>query len=185
MSQNRRKRTRTTIGRCNPTDDTQMGVLVIARLGQRVDGEREGFGEQHERAGAVSGGVRHSDHGGSLWSADGLKSDRLGSPDPAGPQRDGRRLLGLVVVADHADCGATSEHAGSQQCTHCGGDFLDGTDIVATHEKKRDVGCLADRLDDRSDDFAHGKRRVGVFRDRGAERRHVRPPEAEEWCREQ
>ena len=39
--------------------------------------------------------------------------------------------------------------------------------------KKRDVGCLADRLDDRSDDFAHGKRRVGVFRDRGAERRHV------------
>ena len=39
--------------------------------------------------------------------------------------------------------------------------------------KERDVGCLADRLDDRSDDFAHGKRRVGVFRDRGAERRHV------------
>ena len=111
-----------------------MGVLVIARLGQRVDGEREGFGEQHEGAGAVSGVVRHSDHGGSLWSADGLKSDRLGFPDPAGPQRDGRRLLGLVVVADHADCGATSEHAGSQQCTHCGGDFLDGTDIVATHK---------------------------------------------------
>ena len=132
--------------RRHPPDDREPRPDLGEACEQVVDREREGIGEQQERAGAV----RHVG-----WVAAGEHEGRSGAY-VAGPQGDRRPGLDLARAAHHRLRRAAEKDARPQHLAHGAGGVLQRAGMGRGDEEEREVGVPSHGLEQLAGHLADG-----------------------------
>ena len=156
--------------RGHAADHLQPGRLRPQAVQHALGRERERVGQQHEDpVGVVLGPGRQAGQGPAAVEPLRLQADRLDGPHPAGPEADRGPLFDLAGPAHDRAGGGPEQRPGPQHRADGLGDLGHEPEVRRGDEQDREVGLLADLLQDLAHHLARGLGGQRVLGDGGAE----------------